>query len=258
MASKPYEQFEHQISEEETRIWNADLNRTHCIPVGSDAYTIACETVKKRWVEQGIWNNKWNQFADGRWKHEEPLEHESEPETDTEVEPSPPLFSLLPKQPQLKSRRPKSDDEKRRIAERRVAREREREASRLYHQFVYQISKERERIQAESRAGDADINTTFLATPSSAADINTTAYENVKNTWTKRGIWNGRWGILPGMSWKHEEPLEEEAADGAAPVPTNSLVNGSHKVGEAPAIRIFGSPPVESNHRQASGAMNSS
>ncbi|CZR68413.1 uncharacterized protein PAC_18312 [Phialocephala subalpina] len=69
---------------------------------------------------------------------------------------------------------------------------------------------------------------------------------NVKNTWTKRGIWNRRWGILPGMSWKHEEPLEEEAADGPAPVPANPLVNGSQEAGEAPAIRIFGSPPPRS------------
>jgi hypothetical protein len=27
---------------------------------------VASETVKKCWVEQGIWNNKWNQFASGR------------------------------------------------------------------------------------------------------------------------------------------------------------------------------------------------
>jgi hypothetical protein len=59
------------------------------------------------------------------------------------------------------------------------------------------------------------------------------------------------------MSWKHEEPLEEEAADGPAPVPANPLLNGSHEAGEAPAIRIFGSPsPVQSNYRQ--GALNSS
>jgi hypothetical protein len=59
------------------------------------------------------------------------------------------------------------------------------------------------------------------------------------------------------MLWKHEEPLEEEAADGPAPVPANPLLNGSHEAGEAPAIRIFGSPsPVQSNYRQ--GALNSS
>ena len=58
---------------------------------------------------------------------------------------------------------------------------------------------------------------------------------------------------------EHEEPLEEEVADGPAPVPANPLVNGSREAGEAFAIRIFGFPsPVESNHRQASGALNSS
>jgi hypothetical protein len=58
------------------------------------------------------------------------------------------------------------------------------------------------------------------------------------------------------MSWKYEEPLEEEAADGPAPIPANPLVNGSYEAGEAPAIRIFGS--LELNHRQVSGALNSS
>jgi hypothetical protein len=61
------------------------------------------------------------------------------------------------------------------------------------------------------------------------------------------------------MSWKHEEPLEDEAPDGPAPVPANPLVNGSHEAGEVPAISIFGSPsPVESNHRHVSDALNSS
>jgi hypothetical protein len=57
----------------------------------------ASETVKKRWVEQGIWNDKWNKFASGRGKHEEPLELESESETDSEAGLSPPLFSFFPK-----------------------------------------------------------------------------------------------------------------------------------------------------------------
>ncbi|KAI3321946.1 hypothetical protein HD806DRAFT_545617 [Xylariaceae sp. AK1471] len=228
IASQPYIQYKRQINEEMGRIWNAErvsnaeLNKTQRIPIGSDTRTIARDIVKKRWVEQGIWNNKWNQFASGRWKHEEPLELESESET----------------------------DEKRQFAEQRVVREREREASRPYHQFIYQVSKERERIQDESASGDG----------ADAADINTTAYENVKNTWTRRGIWNGRWGVLPGMSWKHEKPLEEEDIDGLAPVPANPLADGSHEAGEAPpaAIRLFGSPsPVESNHRQASTALNS-
>jgi hypothetical protein len=99
--------------------------------------------------------------------------------------------------PQPKPRRLKSNDEKQQVAERRAVREREGEASRPYHQFVYQISKERERIQDESANEEG----------TDAADINTRAYEDVKNTWTKRGIWNGRWGILPGCRGNMNGPL---------------------------------------------------
>ena len=249
-ASKPHKQFSAQVEEERRRIWNANP-RTSWMKINPGDGTFreeARETVKKRWVEQSIWNSKWNQFAYGRWKHEEPLELDSESETNSEARPSPPLFSFLPK-PQPKPRQPKSDDEKRRVVERRDILEREREASRPYHQFFYQVSRERERIQEESENGEG----------ADAANVNTRAYENVKNTWTKRGIWKGGWGILPGMSWKHEEPLEEEAADGPAPVSANPLVNGTHKAGKAHPIHIFGSPsPVESDHRHASGALNSS
>jgi hypothetical protein len=47
------------------------------------------------------------------------------------------------------------------------------------------------------------------ATTPTPPNINTTAYERVKATWVRRGIWNTKWGILPGMSWKHEQPQEE-------------------------------------------------
>lgn len=70
-----------------------------------------------------------------------------------------------------------------------------REASRPYHQFIHQIGKERERIEEEK---------------GSKVDVNTEAYNHVKSVWVKQMIWDERWGILPGMSWKHEEPLEDE------------------------------------------------
>jgi hypothetical protein len=61
------------------------------------------------------------------------------------------------------------------------------------------------------------------------------------------------------MSWKHEWPLEEVAADDPAPVPANPLMNGSHVAGKAPTRRIFGSlSPVASNHRQTSGIISTS
>jgi hypothetical protein len=252
-ASLPQEQFEAQVEEERERIWYADP-RTKSSQYRSIDTTFdedAREKVKKRWIEQGIWKNKWDDTADGLWKHEEPLQIESELATDTEAVPPPRPFSFAAPQklPQPNPRRPKSDNGKRRIAQRRAVREHEREASRPYFQFVYQISKERERVQEDESANGEGAD---------AADINMRAYENVKNTWMKRGIWNGRWGILPGMSWKHERPLEEEPADDAAFVPANPLANGSHGVGEAPS-RIFGSPsPISSNHRQTSGTMSTS
>lgn len=156
-ASLPREQFSAQIDEEMRRVWNADPRTSWMsqMPIGGPVEENAIKTVKNRWIEQGIWNNKWNEMASGRWKHEEPLELESETDTDAESPPRPlSIFGIPQKQPQPKPRRPKSDDEKRRIAERRVVREREREASRPYHQFVYQISKERERIQEESANGE--------------------------------------------------------------------------------------------------------
>jgi hypothetical protein len=66
-------------------------------------------------------------------------------------------------------------------------------------------------------------------------------------------------GYTTGMSWKHEWPLEEVAADDPAPVPANPLMNGSHVAGKAPTRRIFGSlSPVASNHRQTSGIISTS
>lgn len=125
-----------------------------------------------------------------------------------------------------------------------------REPSRPYYQFLHQLSKERERLLAESADGEATITT---------ADINTTAYKNVVETWQRRKIWNDRWGVMPGMVWKHEEPFEEETADSPAPVQTNPLENTHDGTGERPTKRMSGSPlTVEPDHRQASGIMNSS
>jgi hypothetical protein len=115
-------------------------------------------------------------MANGLWKHEEPLELESESETETEAE--------LANQHSLfrvgrKRRRPKSADEKQRIAERLIVRKREREASRPFYQFFYQISRKRERIKDESRSEEGAVAVAV------AAHINTTAYNIVKSKWIK-------------------------------------------------------------------------
>ncbi|KAL2015845.1 hypothetical protein VTK56DRAFT_4692 [Thermocarpiscus australiensis] len=40
-------------------------------------------------------------------------------------------------------------------------------------------------------------------------DINTIAYERVKAIWERWQIWDAKWGVLSGMSWKHEQPYDE-------------------------------------------------
>ena len=211
-ASRPYNQFSAHVDEERKRIWNMNTrsNRPET-PPGFDFLEQARETVKRRWVKQGIWNNNWTEFAYGNWKHEEPLFSESESTDNSESRTSTALFSF-PKQP-------KTDDNKRWNADRQVAQEREREASRPFHQFVFQLSEERESI-TELRDGKNVAH---------SADINTKAYENVKRTWIRRKIWNQRWGIMPGMCWKHEERLEEEGTD-SLPTPASLFVNDRQEI----------------------------
>lgn len=213
-----------QSHDEEQRIFQASLDKTIRLPVGSNQYEIARQKIKRCWVEQGIWNDNWDQFASGLWKHEEPLEVESETETDLAPEsPLDPFTCVVtPLQSKKRSdrRQLKSEEDRRRISERRAVREREREASRPYYQFVFQISKERERIQDES----TDEECIDMSLP----DINTRAYENIKNIWIRRRIWNKTWGVLPGMTWKHEEPLEEVVDDSALQV--NAADNDVYEV----------------------------
>jgi hypothetical protein len=222
-TSYPAEQFEAQEKEEVRRILNADprTRDRRNMPIAGPEWTEATETIRRRWIEQGIWRDRWDEAGNirsqsyGLWKHEEPLDLGTCLGTDTEVE-SP---------------------------ERQAVREREREASRPYHQFIHQISKERKRIEDESALNDGV----------DAVDINTRAYDNVKNTWVNRRIWNERWRILPGMLWKHEEPLEEDVASVPACIP-NLLVKSNHDATDSSNRQIRRSPsPTTSNRFQIFG-----
>lgn len=223
-ASFPSEQFDAERKEEQQRILAANKKTPmmHSWYVFADSNVIkrAKETVKKRWVEQGIWNQKWegmNPRNDdkpyGPWKHEEPLELESELESESDTVHTVPARSLF----RTPEGEPQSDAELQLMADRRIIRERQREASRPFHQFMYQVSKTRERMQSEPAGPEqsewSGAQPPERSPPLDSAVINTKAYENVKSTWTKRGIWYKKWGTLPGMSWKHEQPLEEVLAE---------------------------------------------
>ncbi|KAI9762277.1 MAG: hypothetical protein M1840_001421 [Geoglossum simile] len=237
-ASRPYQQFEAQTRDERMRVIDIYL-KSGTLNDDFDPTTIALGNVKKSWIEQGIWDYEWNPFSVQSWKHERPLKLESESETDSEPgspkeshpttpfsplappeegpEPEPGRGATFPTYPQWETyppweirvrakgqpRRPKSDEEKQRIEERRERGELERQASRPYNQFMYQVGKECERIREEEYPA-SKMGGWFERTR--PAEINARAYENIKNAWVRRKIWDVRWGVLPGMMWKHESP----------------------------------------------------
>jgi hypothetical protein len=66
VASRSDKQFSAQVEEERKRFWNTDPSTSWRELTIADLYTFrgeARETVKKRWVEQGIWSDKWSYRA---------------------------------------------------------------------------------------------------------------------------------------------------------------------------------------------------
>ncbi|KAG5927353.1 hypothetical protein E4U42_002330 [Claviceps africana] len=194
-ASRPCEQLAAEWMEELARLRREALSGTLRVPAGTMVDKFARDTVKRRWEEQGIWDDKWGFEAGAHWKHEEPL---------NTPPPRRPGGEVVPARDGLSgSASENKDTEAQAEAEQWPSAPspegiRAREASRPFYQFIYQVSKERERITGQQSALDM------------AADINTTAYENVKKVWRGRHIWNPKWGLLPGMTWTHEHPLGEE------------------------------------------------
>ncbi|KLJ06259.1 hypothetical protein EMPG_09294 [Blastomyces silverae] len=217
LNSVPSEQFMFQRILERERIIDQIHRRferrkeTLPYTIGEDFDTTSENNVKNRWIEQGIWNDKWPRWARGAsWKHEESPEPESEPEPESDRS----IPRSDPPNP-----RPKIVSE-----ERRAAHERETRASRPYYQFLYQISKEREWLEDEP--------------DTEPTDIDAQAYKNVKDRWLTQKIWNPQWGDMPGMTWIHEEPDDEDSEESDNPPTSESLPNNAVESDGRPVRRV--------------------
>jgi hypothetical protein len=86
-------------------------------------------------------------------------------------------------------------------------------------------------------------------------DINSTAYEIVKNTWIKTGIWDRKWSVLPGMSWKYERlSLKEMLAEEMGPAPAPREASPPEGEANPVPIQISRSPiPANLNNSSVSG-----
>ncbi|KAL8913321.1 MAG: hypothetical protein Q9172_007309 [Xanthocarpia lactea] len=189
--------LDHEASKPHWQMADQQQDVIRALPPGLAHNEGTFNIVKSRWQEQGIWNDRWPSkgpcHAD-LWKHQEPL-HRSTNST------SPP--------PKRRKRNPLTVNQ-------RAQAKCDPEASRPIHQFLWQLHKERDRIINEHTDGTSPA--------AFSLDINDTAYESIKSTWVRRGIWDIKWGILPGMSWKHEWPLPWQtwAAPGPAVAPSYS------------------------------------
>ena len=196
LQATPGSQFDYQWRRERERIIEQidrrRERRKETLPYNRnlDFTQNARENVKRRWMEQGIWNSKWTTYTVGaHWKHEEDPTSSPEPSPGPESPTTMIFGKCVSKSPEMSERILVV------TAEQQAAHERETAASRPYHQFVYQISKEREWLEDEMYDG--------------VVDFDREAYKNVKNSWIKQKIWNPKWDDIPGRTWIHEEPDEE-------------------------------------------------
>ncbi|KAL8646870.1 MAG: hypothetical protein Q9210_005882 [Variospora velana] len=226
-ASRPRPQFQAQQYAERNRLVENDNQQ---VPIGTSYERYSYGVIKKRWQEQGIWSDQWDSETGSynfghKWMHEEPSPpgFGSEAIIDAEDENACNQFRV-PRPP----KRRKKDEL---TIEQREVRQRKPENSRPIHQFLWQVAHERERITGEPTVREV--------AASADLDINTKAYENVKEWWVACHIWDTKWGILPGMTWKHERPLEWPPRDDPETAPEvvyPNLVSGNG--GEADPISL--------------------
>lgn len=174
--SLPENQFKDQVSALIEKEKRAAKSPAHCKHPIHHA-----EIVKKNWIEQGIWNPNWKKYEPGpEWLHEAP----------------PRLTTVELATASLAERAEVSE----RLAD-------FKDKSRPWHQFLYQVRQTQQRnseefFEQQTRPGVPLPKDTFSV-----------AYEEVKQIWQERHIWQKEWTVLPGITWMHEYSLETVLRD---------------------------------------------
>ena len=183
------EQFGIQINDELDRMRAARAMGLLQQPSLSDWREAAEANVKYRWMHQGIWDYRWDSRPHKIWKHE--LEHFPPPVGSKSA------IDTEGRRLGTRKKRTLSDleDEYQDIVRSAVDFQ-SRQWSRPCYQFVHQFCEERQWIKMGLSKHDQDQH----------ASIDTRAYKNLKSRWTRDGIWDDDWTLVPGVSWKHERP----------------------------------------------------
>ncbi len=183
-------QFVIQIEDELGRIRAAREKGLLQQPDFFDSREAAEANVKYRWIQQGIWDERWESLPHKEWKHE--LQ-----DRQSSMTPSGSVEACGDTDLRRMHKRKHSE-----LVEgyhelvRRAVDYQNRQSSRPCYQFLYQFCQEREWIKLGLIDQDQDQQT----------NLDTTAYEIVKSRWTRDGIWDNDWTFVPGTSWRHERP----------------------------------------------------
>ena len=185
-------QFGEQIQDELGRIRAAREKGLLEHPNVLDLEQAAEANVKYRWIQQGIWDKRWNSQPHKIWKHE--------------LEDPLPLVRLSNiaeksrvKNLETKYKRKQADleEEYHEIVQSAVDYQ-ARQSSRPCYQFLSQVCQEREWIKMGLTEQDEDQD--------HQTDLDTRAYEVVKSRWVRDDIWDNDWTSILGMLWRHERP----------------------------------------------------
>ncbi|TQW01016.1 hypothetical protein V2A60_002034 [Cordyceps javanica] len=177
-ASLPEHRFDEQVEREEVRLlekWAAcNLKKEYWLE-GSDLTQLAMSVVQRRWEDQGIakeydWFGGPSPEPSGFWKHQE-IREDHGPREVCRLDSSRPFF-----------------------------------------QFMQEVSAERDHLEFIAYP---PLLPSYLITHAPQVlreptpdDLHTAAYYNVRyDQWTAKGIWDPRWGEMPGMFWRHESDV---------------------------------------------------
>ncbi|KAL9129927.1 MAG: hypothetical protein Q9175_007156 [Cornicularia normoerica] len=183
-------QFNIQVRNELGRIRTARDKDLLQHPSLLDLEEAAEANVKYRWIQQGIWDERWESQPSKIWKHE--LQDPPSP-----VRPSDSVKEGGVTELKAKHKRKRSElEEECHEISRRAVDYQNQQSSRPCYQFVYQFCQERQWIKMGLSNGDQDQQT----------NLDTRAYETLKSRWIRDGIWDDDWTFVPGTSWRHERP----------------------------------------------------
>ncbi|KIH91212.1 hypothetical protein SPBR_01630 [Sporothrix brasiliensis 5110] len=220
-ASMPTNQFRHEVQAERRKLMEPGDD----VHLYWDTSNVARETVKARWQAWGIWEPHWEAEPHGHWRHQTPLSPEPLTDVDTDDEDHEDvyyreatrsnLFAIKKMPSRVRTGYEQEVAELRqraRMAERRY----EHDRTRPLHVFVCHVAYEGERLFDSEQQPEQEQEQEQAGRPDDtrvAVDIHTAAYQTVKAQWSERGIWNDQWGVLPGMTWKHEASLQSVVSD---------------------------------------------